>query len=200
MKISFCANNIDNYPKQIIDIHGHIGSFFDGVHQKISTFKPEVILDTISFSDKNKVENVFISNINGLVSNKSNEIFANEEVLNICNSKGKNVLLPLASCIPNNPNGTKDIEKVLKKHKFYGLKFHPSLTKFPVKNNEKAYLKYFKIAQKNNMPCLFHCTSDGFSNPEDIIELAKKYPKLPIVLYHTDLMGDKYRAIDKICT
>lgn len=86
----------------------------------------------------------------------------------------------------------------MNKNKFYGLKFHPSLTKFPIKNNENAYLKYFELAEKKKIPCLFHCASDGYSNPKDIIELAKKYPKLPVVLYHTDLTGDKYEAIDKI--
>ena len=197
MKISFCANS-NIFPKQIIDIHGHIGTFFDGIHQKFSTFTPEQIVDTVTLSQGNKVKNVFISNINGLTPDKINEISANEEVLNVCNLKGKNILLPLASCLPKNPNGTKDIEKVLNKNKFYGLKFHPSLTKFPIQNNENAYLKYFELAQKKELPCLFHCTSDGFSNPENIISLAKKYPKLPIVLYHIDLTGDKFEAIDKI--
>ena len=198
MKISFCANNSHIFPKQIIDIHGHIGSFFDGVHQKFSTFKPEQIIDTINLSQNDKVKNVFISNINGLIPNKNNEVFANEEIFNVCNLEGKNMLLPLASCQPNNPNGTKNIEKILNKHKFYGLKFHPSLTKFPIKNNEESYLKYFALAQKKDLPCLFHCASDGFSNPEDIIALAKHYPKLPVIIYHTDLTGDKYKAINKI--
>ena len=100
MKISFSANLINNIPNSIIDIHGHIGSFFDNVHQKYSTFTPEQIQDTIEFSTNNKVKNVLISNINGLAPDKNNEISSNEELFNTCKTKGKQILLPLATCLP----------------------------------------------------------------------------------------------------
>jgi len=45
------------------------------------------------------------------------------------------------------------------------------------------FKKFFQKANKLNLPILFH-SGDGFSSPGLIVKIAKKYPKLPIILGH----------------
>ena len=43
------------------------------------------------------------------------------------------------------------------------------------------YSQYMSLALKNGLACVFHSVTDGKSDPEQIIKLAEKYPKLPVV-------------------
>jgi predicted TIM-barrel fold metal-dependent hydrolase len=45
------------------------------------------------------------------------------------------------------------------------------------------FAKFFKRVNELRLPLLFH-SGDGFSSPGLILKIAKKYPKLPVILAH----------------
>lgn len=113
------------------------------------------------------------------------------------------------------------IEKLLKEEgcKFVGLKFHPESAELEA--DSILYDKYLKLAEEKNLPCLFHSdrsfdteykyTLNGeehvsllkrsnFSRPDQIYELSKRHPKVPIIIGHLGgpEAGDVSKAIDVI--
>jgi len=69
-----------------------------------------------------------------------------------------------------------------------GLKFHPQM--LPLQADSEKYDAYLKIAEKYNLPCLFHSdTISSASDPKFIYELGKRHPKVPIILGHLGLSG-----------
>lgn len=174
-----------------IDVQGHTGQMHDGMKNMDRTYSGQNIMDTVS--DFN-VKKVLVSSLSGLNSKDSNlfkdELTANIELLEECRNSG-GILYPLASCQPGITSDTNGIEKVLSKGKFYGMKFHPTNTGQSIKDNFDIYSKYLSVAEKYGLPCVFHSITDGKSDPEQIIKLAEKHKRLPVILYHIDLVGDK---------
>ena len=87
------------------------------------------------------------------------------------------------------------LEQVLKEYKFTALKFHPFL--IGIDANDKIYDPYLEIAEAHNLPCVFH-SAPGASDPMKIYMLAKRHPKVPVVLYHINLMGNCEFTIEMI--
>ena len=82
--------------------------------------------------------------------------------------------------------------------KFVGIKLHPHQLNIPA--NDKVYEPYMQLAQSKKLPCLFHCELNvdwsvpqgrlfadkskwSTSDPRYIIELAQKYPDVPVFLW-----------------
>lgn len=65
--------------------------------------------------------------------------------------------------------------------KLTGLKLHPMVECF--RPDHPFFAKFFRKTAELNLPILFH-SGDGFSSPGLIAPIAKKYPKLPIILGH----------------
>jgi len=65
--------------------------------------------------------------------------------------------------------------------KLTGVKLHPMVECF--RPDHPFFNKFFQQASKLGLPILFY-TGDGFSSPGLISKIAKKYPKLPIILGH----------------
>ncbi|MGA9387613.1 MAG: amidohydrolase family protein, partial [Candidatus Bathyarchaeia archaeon] len=61
------------------------------------------------------------------------------------------------------------------------LKLHPMVECF--RPDHPFFNKFFQEVSKLNLPILFH-TGDGFSSPGLISKIARKYPKLLIILGH----------------
>jgi len=62
-----------------------------------------------------------------------------------------------------------------------GLKLHPMVECF--RPDHPFFDEFFQEVSKLNLPILFH-TGDGFSSPGLISKIARRYPKLPIILGH----------------
>jgi predicted TIM-barrel fold metal-dependent hydrolase len=62
-----------------------------------------------------------------------------------------------------------------------GLKLHPMVECF--RPDHPFFDKFFKKTDELNLPILIH-TGDGFSSPGLAMKIAKKHPKLPIILGH----------------
>lgn len=174
--------------RQKFDVQGHVGTMYDN-GQRV-TYSSQNIIDTV---ESNNVKKVLVSSLSGLNAQGS-DVFQSETeaAKEITNMQGNtNVkLYPLLSCQPGIAQDTSVAEKLLDNGNFYGLKFHPSNTNKPIKDNFEIYSKYISLAEKKGIPCVFHSVTDEKSNPADIIRLAEQHPKHPIVLYHIDLAAN----------
>lgn len=74
-----------------------------------------------------------------------------------------------------------ELTRMKNKLKLTGLKLHPMVECF--RPDHPFFAKFFQKTAELNLPILFH-TGDGFSSPGLIAPIAKKYPKLPIILGH----------------
>lgn len=179
-----------------IDVQGHIGTMYDNIHGKKSTFTPKNIIDTVEI---NNVKKVLVSSLSSL--NPENSQYFQSETVSANEMRGlvgndKVKLYPLLSCQPGISKTTADIEKLLDKGGFFGLKFHPTNTQKSIKDYFEIYSKYLSVAEKRELPCVFHSATDGFSDPVQIIRLAEEHPRLPVILYHVDL-GAKPEMMSK---
>jgi len=82
---------------------------------------------------------------------------------------------------PRREDAIKELTRVKKKLGLTGLKLHPFVECF--RPDHPFFSKFFQKTNELSLPTLFH-TADGFSSPGLITKIAKKYPKLPIILGH----------------
>lgn len=177
-----------NFMGKIIDSHAHIGKHNGEINtkEKLDTFVKS------SLPNKDTVEKMIVSDLDVLHSVKK-EYDGNKSALELFKNNDKYAVL--ASCNPKDGD-VKNIEKLFKDYpnNFVGLKFHSDIQQLDLSN--KKYEPYMNFASKNNLPCLFHSqvnTIEGgklnpnsihISDPQSIYNLAKKYPKTPVVMAH----------------
>lgn len=171
------------------DVQAHVGSMFDNLHHCKQSYNSQDIIDTV---ECNNVKKVLVSSVSGL-NPEGSEFFQSElnaaKDIELIKGNDKVKIYPLISCQPGIAKDSTNIEKLVESGNFYGMKFHPTLTNKSIKDNFEIYSKYFDVAEKKGLPCIFHSTTDGKSDPLEIIKLAETHPKHPVVLYHIDLMA-----------
>jgi len=74
-----------------------------------------------------------------------------------------------------------ELVRIKNKLKLEGLKLHPMVECF--RPDHPFFAKFFQKVAELNLPILFH-TGDGFSSPGLAMKIAKRHPKLPIILGH----------------
>jgi predicted TIM-barrel fold metal-dependent hydrolase len=82
---------------------------------------------------------------------------------------------------PRRDDAIKELNRIRNKLGLAGLKLHPFVECF--RPDHPFFAKFFKKINQLNLPILFH-SGDGFSSPGLILKIAKKHPKLPIILAH----------------
>jgi hypothetical protein len=82
---------------------------------------------------------------------------------------------------PRRQDAVQKLSRIKNSLKLTGLKLHPMVECF--RPDHSFFNKFFQQASKLGLPILFY-TGDGFSSPRLISKIAKKYPKLPIILGH----------------
>lgn len=201
-------NTNQNFRGKIIDSHVHCGKWTN------DTFRTQSVLDFFNrkFNNgKDKVDKVIISNLDCIIkdSNKKpykDEITGNIELLEKSLSNDK--FIPFVVCQPG--YGSADnIELLINAYPklIKGLKFHPAC--LGVCANDIRYSPYLKLAQKYNLPCLFHSevlsdeagnlVRNGVADPVYIYETAQKFPNVPVILGHMGLGGGKaHEAAEQI--
>lgn len=171
------------------DVQGHVGSMFDNLHNCKQNYNPQNIIDTV---ESNNVKKILVSSLSGL-NPEGSDFFQSEsnaaKDIELIKGNDNVKMYPLISCQPGIIKDSTNIEKLVSSGKFYGMKFHPTNTNQSIKDNFEIYSQYFDVAEKNGLPCVFHSTTDGKSDPLEIIKLAEKHSKHPVVLYHVDLMA-----------
>lgn len=129
----------------------------------------------------------------------ANEIVGNEKIIKTFD--GTAIDKFIAVCQPKT-GAIDNIKQLFEKYKdkFIGLKFHPNGAELPA--DSILYDSYLDFAAKKGLPCLFHSDrtfdtiypgADGklypklksmFSRPEQIYNLAKRHPNVPIIMAH----------------
>jgi hypothetical protein len=82
---------------------------------------------------------------------------------------------------PRREDAIKELIRIKNGLDLTGIKLHPMVECF--RPDHPFFEKFFKKTNALNLPILFH-SGDGFSSPGLILKIAKKYPKLPIILAH----------------
>lgn len=87
-------------------------------------------------------------------------------------------------------NGPKDTLAVLEesvKLGLKGIKIHPLIEKCPANDREKVY-PLMDAAQHHGLVVLFHCGMGEDASPQRIAEVARDFPKLPVIMGHSGLI------------
>jgi predicted TIM-barrel fold metal-dependent hydrolase len=82
---------------------------------------------------------------------------------------------------PRREDALKELTRMKNDLNLTGLKLHPMVECF--RPDHPFFNRFFQEVGKLGLPTLFH-TGDGFSSPALISKIAKKYPKLPMILGH----------------
>lgn len=191
MRVSF-VNRV-SFSGKIIDSHAHMGKW-GSANYGTSSFD---VFTNSPLSNGDTVEKFIVSN-SSCIDNDGilDEVTGNRQILQWIS--GNNKFVPLAVCQPSLTNGdSSKIELLLKENpnKFAGFKFHPRCMELAA--NDSKYDNYMKLAEKYNLPCLFHTdkTFDvqypssvsprcSYSRPEQVYELAKRHKNVPVIMAH----------------
>ncbi len=192
-----------SFKGKIIDAHMHVGSWRGSnfAQESIDTF----VKNPLSTGDT--IEKVIVSNLSCIEpNNMQDELVGNKTLLSLVEKQPK--IVPLAVCQPKS-GSVENIERLFRENPntFAGLKFHPD--EHQIMSTDAKLVPYLEFAQKNNLPCLFHCgvnwengklvdETRQFSSPEQVYQAAKKIPKTPVIMAHLGAGGEKVhsRAID----
>lgn len=198
-----CRRNID-FTGKIIDAHVHCGQW---------NFDRFSCRDVVQFFSKkfnngnDYVDRVIISNLDCIKNDENCKPLKDEicgNLLLLKSAQKNKIFIPFVVCQPGY-GSAENIEVLLKKYPLLikGLKFHP--TCLDLAANDRKYLPYMELAEKYNKPCLFHSEvlsdetgnilRNGVSDPEFIYETAAKFPKVPVILAHMGLGGDKAHEV-----
>jgi predicted TIM-barrel fold metal-dependent hydrolase len=159
---------------KICDAHVHLGR--SGPWQPY--MNPTIYVDKlISLFDKYNVEQAIVfPNPNvGDEYPKMNDYIAKSV------KKYPKRLIGFGRVDPRREDAIKELIRIKNGLGLTGIKLHPMVECF--RPDHPFFEKFFNKTNALNLPILFH-SGDGFSSPGLILKIAKKYPKLPIILAH----------------
>jgi hypothetical protein len=178
-----------------IDIHAHIGTF-RGYDLSLGTL--------LTNMQSHGVRMAFISNIEGaeLPGTTANldEVRANQATLDVV-KQHPDKLRGLVWTRPND-GSPKNVEKFLGNSSwsgfngqaFVGMKFHPEMNHFPA--DDERVDPYLALCEKFSVPAVFHSGRVGSeSEPKRIYAVARRHPKVAVILYHMGFGGQHDLAI-----
>jgi predicted TIM-barrel fold metal-dependent hydrolase len=76
-----------------------------------------------------------------------------------------------------------------------GIKIHPLIENCPANDKEKVY-PLMEAAQHHGLTVLFHCGLGENASPKRIGEVAKDFPKLPIIMGHSGLVEGVRQVVE----
>jgi predicted TIM-barrel fold metal-dependent hydrolase len=181
--------------ERIIDIHGHIGEF-KGFDLSTSTL--------LSNIERYGVRLVLVSNIDGaaLAGTTAN---TDEETTNRLAvdtiRRHPDRLRGLIWTRPKDgapakvePFLRETLSTTNKGKIFVGLKIHPEMNDFPA--DDPRVDGYLKLCEKYGLPAVFHSGKKGSNSaPEKIYAVARRHPRVHVILYHMGFGRDHANAI-----
>ena len=177
--------------KKIFDMHANCGKW--GSKADCNSLVTEI-------ADSENIEKLLVSNLGGLETEGLEpgntplleELDANRQTMAFCQLNPK----MLAAAICQVGHSTPDsIETALTEYNFRALRFHPYFQ--DISPTSEKYDPYMEIAKQYEIPCIFHA-APGKSDPANIYSLAKRHPKVKVVLYHLNLTGDCEYGIEVV--
>ncbi|MBT4165601.1 amidohydrolase family protein [archaeon] len=164
----------------IIDFHCHIGKDIEGEEYSLGDLKKSM--------DKWNIDKACIFPFNN-----SNKIMIQESLDILEKSKQEPWIIPFLRFNPNEIS-KEELKNLITKG-FRGIKLHPSAQEFEIDNNKFSWI--YELCQEKNLPILFHCaTKNKNSNPLRVLNIAKEFPNLKIVIAH--FFGDDLSLMEKL--
>jgi len=166
----------------IIDFHCHVGEDRNGEKQSLEELKKSM--------DRFGIDKCVVFPFS---SEDSQELIESSLIL-LKESKDKDWIIPFLRFNPNDISKEK-LVRLLGKG-FRGVKLHPTAQKF--NPSDKKYEWIFSLISDKRLPILFHsrATDMEYAHPKFILNLAKKFPSLNIVIAH--FFGGYFRIIDEV--
>lgn len=107
----------------------------------------------------------------------------NNEYIHECCEKYPDRTLGFAVINPWDVDGEEQLERCFRDYHFYGLKLNA--IRFGYSADRHSVLDpYFELCRKYHKCVVVHGQSDMFSIPDKWAEMAKKFPDVPVILFH----------------
>lgn len=177
---------------KIIDIHGHCGTFA-GYDLSEATLLANMKSYGVTRALISNIDGADMPGVTGCLSQNS----ANGECARIV-GKHPQLLRGLLWCRPTDGKA-ESLRRFINMGRpgnpiFVGLKLHPEMNHFPADSG--IVDPYMEICKEFGLPACFHCGADSSeSSPERIYTLARRFPKVPVVLYHMGFGASHKQAI-----
>ena len=168
-----------------IDVHAHLGTF-GGYDLSLPT-----LLDNI---ERHSIRFALVSNIDGAslpgVTGDLGELAANEAARVIVAGQPK--LRGLAWARPGDKGSSpENLVPYFEKHHFVGVKLHPEMNHFAA--DAPVVDGYLALCERFGVPAVFHCQTAA-----PIAAVARRHPKVPVILYHSGFGSDHEEAIEQV--
>lgn len=164
----------------LTDSHVHFGKRenFDE-HLEFQILKKEL--------KKNNIKKIFIFPISPTLEN-------NLKMYNAIKDSTHN-FIPFLYLNPLETNSIIECEMLINDYYFKGIKLHPYVCKYRI-NHFKLLDPWMNIAMKYNCHIIVHCTSnDPYCSPNQLKELAQRYPQITFQMAHMGAIWQCSEAI-----
>lgn len=165
----------------IIDSHTHIS-----IYNNNATSLKESFNLLLNKMQKNGIDYAIIIPDN--IENSKN-IADLDKAIKLVGKRKNLFLLGSPQIIQRGSSELEKYKKLLEKGRIKGIKFFPGHD--PYYPTDKRCLPYYRLCQKLDVPILFHTGENSgdskcakWNDPKYIAEIAKKYPKLKIIITH----------------
>lgn len=165
----------------IIDSHVHISLYNDNAKSLQEAF--DLFLQEM---EKNGISGAIIvpDNIEG-----SDGIADLDKAIELVGERKNLFLLGSPQIIQRGSSELEKYRRLLEEGKIKGLKFFPGHD--PYYPTDERCLPYYELCQELDVPVLFHTGENSgdsdcakWNDPKYIVEIAKKYPKLKVIITH----------------
>ncbi len=120
--------------------------------------------------------------------------FTNEIVMKYV-KESPDRLIPFCAINPwNGQEALDELEKCFKEG-YEGVKLHPQLCGFPL-SNKKLVNPVFEIVQAYDKVVIVHGASDLYNCPLEFDRMAKRFPKVPLIMAHSGFFWEWELAIE----
>lgn len=165
----------------IIDSHVHISIYDNNATSLEGVF--EFFLKEMAKNDLSAAI-IIPDNIEG-----SNNIADLEKAIELIGERKNLFLLGSPQIVQRGSGELEKYRKLLEEGKIKGIKFFPGHD--PYYPTDERCLPYYELCQKLDVPVLFHTGENSgdsecakWNDPKYIVEIAKKYPKLKVIITH----------------
>jgi uncharacterized protein len=165
----------------IIDSHIHISTYSDNA----KNLKEAFILFLEEMKKNNLSAAIIIpDNVEG--SDKIADLY---KAIELIGDRKNLFLLGSPQIIQRGSSEIKKYQKLLEDGRVKGIKFFPGHD--PYYPTDERCLPYYELCEKFDVPVLFHTGENSgdsecakWNDPKYIVEIAKKYPKLKVIITH----------------
>ncbi|OGQ50077.1 MAG: hypothetical protein A3I10_06440 [Deltaproteobacteria bacterium RIFCSPLOWO2_02_FULL_57_26] len=176
---------VEGEPIEVIDAHSHMGARKKlAIHQipPIMKFMAEDMLRSMDDAGVDAVVTFAIGVGEPSDYRETNQYIANAMKQHPARIHGFMRLNPA-----DGPKHTLEVLEEGVKLGLKGIKIHPLIEKTPANDKEKVY-PLMEAAQHHGLTVLFHCGLGEFASPKRVGEVARDFPKLPVIMGHSGLV------------